>query len=129
MGRGSAAPYPFRNNVSQKPRMHIQKPHAVQLRGDNCRNSNEHYQSPAIFMDYRRNTCSGGISHVCKTKIGKVGGKKMIDEKILTAVFAGAIVIGAMVLYFSATGQQNKLENTQSNFEQFIINENPDDIC
>ena len=53
----------------------------------------------------------------------------MIDEKILTAVFAGAIVIGAMALYFSATSQPNRLENTQSNFEQFIINENPDDIC
>ena len=53
----------------------------------------------------------------------------MIDEKILIAVFAGAIVIGAMVLYFSATGQPNKLENTQLNFEQFTSNENPDDIC
>ncbi|HLC79244.1 MAG TPA: hypothetical protein VJG83_02325 [archaeon] len=53
----------------------------------------------------------------------------MIDEKILVALFVGAIVIGAMVLYFSATIQPNRPENTRSNFEQFTSNENPDDIC
>ena len=53
----------------------------------------------------------------------------MIDEKIMVALFAGVIVIGAMVLYFSATSQANKLENTPSNFVQFTSNENPEDIC
>ncbi len=53
----------------------------------------------------------------------------MIDEKILIAVFAGAIVIGAMVLYFSATSQPNKLENTPSNFAELTKNQNPEDIC
>ncbi|HLC93166.1 MAG TPA: hypothetical protein VJH23_05675 [archaeon] len=53
----------------------------------------------------------------------------MIDEKIVAALFAGAIAIGAMVLYFSATGQPDKLENTPSNFAQFTSNENPEDIC
>lgn len=53
----------------------------------------------------------------------------MIDEKILTALFAGAIVIGVIALYFSATTQYGKLENTQSNFLELTRNENPDDIC
>lgn len=53
----------------------------------------------------------------------------MVDEKILIALFAGAIVIGAMVLYFSATSQPNKLENTPSNFAQLASKENPNDIC
>ena len=53
----------------------------------------------------------------------------MVDQKILVALFAGAIVIGAMVLYFSATSQSAKLENTPSNFRQSTNNQNPDDIC
>ncbi len=53
----------------------------------------------------------------------------MKDEKILIALFAGVIMIGAMVLFFSITNQSNKLENTPQNFAQLISNQNPADIC
>ncbi len=53
----------------------------------------------------------------------------MADETILIALFVGVIVIGAMVLYFSATNQPAKLENTPSNFAQLASKENPEDIC
>ncbi|HIH09989.1 MAG TPA: hypothetical protein HA254_04960 [Candidatus Diapherotrites archaeon] len=53
----------------------------------------------------------------------------MADEKILIAIFAGALAIGAMVLFFSLASQPDKLENTPSNYAQLTSKENPDDIC